>query len=861
MQTIEYDLNVSGANQRIDGSADERRVEPSPQTQEIQINALTAPPTSDESSRRRKLKKSMARPSQAPLSNDTNNNSNYGTNRTILSRQTKTGKAPNHEYCDSCREGGDLLCCDRCPNAFHLQCHDPPLDEEDVPPGEWLCRKCKQLVKQEVDESEDESVGDDESEDMVDNKDIQKPFSLLIRAAQTLNPKQFQLPNEMVPSIQLVGTSKRVNHSRNGHKKQIHEMDNSMVSFPVKLCYQCSKSCRKAPLIQCDYCPLLFHADCLEPPMTVLPMGRWMCPNHSQHVIEQKLLNSVSLSERIKLWDQFSGPISQDTIKLNFLKKVHRTAPPFRTKVPLPQTQRVVVPEAIKQMYKRRPPLLPNVNQLSIYDTNCGSSETESECLKSRQHERPSVEQQEEWLSSLIAFQSSAAQYLMSTKSMDSKSNSCLAITSGAVAGKDSTNELTPKVTENSVKFNSQSSMNGPIDHSSEDTNSLTKKDTKSDIKEIVTTQMNGEKSCSSPISSPDKRISIQSNYLNANIETIADINRLDDNLVRILALQRIQQLNNKSNESNHNMVVSGTSSGQQMNTMSSFHTTIRRIGLNDVKARAVLCPIVIKSSTGGSSSGPTIAMSYRTLTIGTSSENDVVLGDYGHCNYVSPKHVAIFYDETSRNYELINYSEHGTTVDNVLYSCDFSDKRVHNTRHTNSQTVSAVKDIIETSKQRKRKSLANKRVKGLATTGREPSPEKLKPKRRKSIKSEDSEENAQKSNEFKSNKIVFRKDYDSENVERVSTHTQPPLTMSARSGHQHKPCACKSSCSSLIGPNGAGWEGTALLHHGSHLKIGCKEFIFSITNHGITQPNANTNQSAPHSAIKSPVKCESSSS
>ena len=30
---------------------------------------------------------------------------------------------------------------------------------------------------------------------------------------------------------------------------------------------------------------------------------------------------------------------------------------------------------------------------------------------------------------------------------------------------------------------------------------------------------------------------------------------------------------------------------------------------------------------------------------------------------------------QTSKHYELLNYSEHGTTVDNVLYSCDFSDK------------------------------------------------------------------------------------------------------------------------------------------------------------------------------------------
>lgn len=84
----------------------------------------------------------------------------------------------------------------------------------------------------------------------------------------------------------------------------------------------------------------------------------------------------------------------------------------------------------------------------------------------------------------------------------------------------------------------------------------------------------------------------------------------------------------------------------------------------------------------------------------------DVCLTNYGHCNYISEKHACIFYDEVrplnyialqstsvvvidrdvkcvcvfvalqnTKHYELLNYSEHGTTVDNVLYSCDFSEK------------------------------------------------------------------------------------------------------------------------------------------------------------------------------------------
>ncbi len=33
--------------------------------------------------------------------------------------------------------------------------------------------------------------------------------------------------------------------------------------------------------------------------------------------------------------------------------------------------------------------------------------------------------------------------------------------------------------------------------------------------------------------------------------------------------------------------------------------------------------------------------------------------------------------------------------------------------------------------------------------------------------------------------------------------------------GGSELPCSCKASSSSLIGGSGAGWEGTALLHHG----------------------------------------------
>lgn len=51
-----------------------------------------------------------------------------------------------------------------------------------------------------------------------------------------------------------------------------------------------------APLIQCDYCPLLFHMDCLDPPLTALPAGKWMCPNHVEHLVVREYGLNTELS-------------------------------------------------------------------------------------------------------------------------------------------------------------------------------------------------------------------------------------------------------------------------------------------------------------------------------------------------------------------------------------------------------------------------------------------------------------------------------------------------------------------------------------------------------------------------------------
>lgn len=44
------------------------------------------------------------------------------------------------EFCRVCKDGGELLCCDTCPSAYHVHCLNPPM--KIIPDGEWHCPRC-----------------------------------------------------------------------------------------------------------------------------------------------------------------------------------------------------------------------------------------------------------------------------------------------------------------------------------------------------------------------------------------------------------------------------------------------------------------------------------------------------------------------------------------------------------------------------------------------------------------------------------------------------------------------------------------------------------------------------------------------
>ena len=47
--------------------------------------------------------------------------------------QKRGWRRRNNEYCEACKDGGELVCCEKCPVSYHPTCTNPPCDANDLP--------------------------------------------------------------------------------------------------------------------------------------------------------------------------------------------------------------------------------------------------------------------------------------------------------------------------------------------------------------------------------------------------------------------------------------------------------------------------------------------------------------------------------------------------------------------------------------------------------------------------------------------------------------------------------------------------------------------------------------------------------
>ena len=88
----------------------------------------------------------------------------------------------------------------------------------------------------------------------------------------------------------------------------------------------------------------------------------WMCPNHMENFLDQNLLESTRLSERINLWKQYSAPnMNLNNVKIDFINKCSQTGDRNKENLGeaennagrLARVNRCEIPSAIKQVYSK----------------------------------------------------------------------------------------------------------------------------------------------------------------------------------------------------------------------------------------------------------------------------------------------------------------------------------------------------------------------------------------------------------------------------------------------------------------------------------------------------------------------------
>lgn len=74
----------------------------------------------------------------------------------------------------------------------------------------------------------------------------------------------------------------------------------------------------------------------------------WMCPNHLENFLDQNLVKSSRLSERVNLWKEYTFSRAQlNSIKGEFIRKCSRNG----MKQAQPDVKRCQIPESVKNAY------------------------------------------------------------------------------------------------------------------------------------------------------------------------------------------------------------------------------------------------------------------------------------------------------------------------------------------------------------------------------------------------------------------------------------------------------------------------------------------------------------------------------
>ncbi|KAJ1966876.1 hypothetical protein IWQ62_002195 [Dispira parvispora] len=210
--------------------------------------------------------------------------------KTPTGKITRSSTKPLVELCETCQGDGRIVCCDACPRVFHFLCLNPPLSEAELSrQDKWYCAKCQATRQSERPTRTPKK------------RKAHGMFDSLISNMNQMCPKVFSLPRAIFEDFEGVSANAEGEYTCSTGKKasstsrsntttsngtQMSPIAGDKNQMPIHQCHHCHRGDHRLPLLACDYCPLWWHLECLDPPLTIPPSShrKWMCPNHADHV-------------------------------------------------------------------------------------------------------------------------------------------------------------------------------------------------------------------------------------------------------------------------------------------------------------------------------------------------------------------------------------------------------------------------------------------------------------------------------------------------------------------------------------------------------------------------------------------------
>ncbi|XP_061345357.1 uncharacterized protein LOC133291167 [Gastrolobium bilobum] len=174
-----------------------------------------------------------------------------------LSKDRRFSSNDNDDLCSICQDGGDLLCCDGCPRAFHIDCVPLPC----IPSGTWYCKYCQNLFQ--------------------NDKHGENNLNALAAGRIAGTDPLEQINRRCIRVVKTVA----VDHG----------------GCALCRCHDFSKSFGPRTVIICDQCEKEYHVGCLKDHnmqnLEELPEGNWFCSTNCNQ-IHSTLMNLVACGEK-----------------------------------------------------------------------------------------------------------------------------------------------------------------------------------------------------------------------------------------------------------------------------------------------------------------------------------------------------------------------------------------------------------------------------------------------------------------------------------------------------------------------------------------------------------------------------------